>query len=270
MEETEKGWFIQWIDRDPKTLEKQAKLEQRQQAELDDEERTKMLIESQIAAGAVMAGSSDEKDMEASHSLDRDENQPKLEISLGLTLNNEKQKNAASLPVRSVYFTDDDDMVESADVTSHYSSSHIPAIEKLKVAEEKRKQREIEAMDKRERMDHWLRVGLIVKIVNKTVGDGKYFRQKGEVVSVIDNYIADVKVEGMALLRLDQDDLETVLPRPGNKIIVVNGRGRGCRATLLSINENDFNCDIRVDEGALAGREIKGVDYEDICKFISP
>ena len=56
VEETEKGWFIQWIDRDPKTLEKQAKLELRQQAELDDEERTKMLIESQIAAGAVMAG----------------------------------------------------------------------------------------------------------------------------------------------------------------------------------------------------------------------
>ena len=268
VEETDKGWYIQWIDRDPKTLEKQAKLEQRQKAELDDEERMKMLIDSQIAAGVSVAGSEEEQNMEEeSFTLKRDENQPRLEISLGLAHRSEKSKQTALLPIRSEYFVDDDTVEPETAAVSR--SSHVPAIEQLKVAEEKRKQREIEALDKRDRLDHWLRVGLIVKIVNKTVGDGTYYRQKGEIVAVMDKYIADVKVEGLALLRLDQDDLETVLPRPGNKVVIVNGRGRGSRATLLSINETEFNCDVRVDEGILAGREIKGVDYEDVCRFVN-
>lgn len=47
---------------------------------------------------------------------------------------------------------------------------------------------------------------------------------------------------------------------------MVNGRGRGCRATLLRLNEDKFNSTIRLEEGPFFGREIEGVDYEDISK----
>jgi hypothetical protein len=50
--------------------------------------------------------------------------------------------------------------------------------------------------------------------------------------------------------------------------MIVNGRGRGARALLLAINEEGFNCDVRVDEGILAGRELRGVAYEDVCKLM--
>jgi DNA/RNA-binding protein KIN17 len=51
-EDTEKGWYIQFIDRDPKLLAKQLQSQEREQAELDEEARQKMMIEAQIAAAA--------------------------------------------------------------------------------------------------------------------------------------------------------------------------------------------------------------------------
>ena len=52
VDETEKGWFIQYIDRDPRMLAKQSALDQRKVVEYDQEERTQRMIESQIAAAA--------------------------------------------------------------------------------------------------------------------------------------------------------------------------------------------------------------------------
>lgn len=50
VDETEKGWFVQYIERDPKVLERQAQAEARRQQELDEEERHKRNIEMQIKA----------------------------------------------------------------------------------------------------------------------------------------------------------------------------------------------------------------------------
>jgi len=55
--------------------------------------------------------------------------------------------------------------------------------------------------------------------------------------------------------------------QPGSRVLVVNGRGRGCRAQLLQIHEEWYSCDIRMEEGGFAGRTIKEVDYEDISKL---
>ena len=48
--------------------------------------------------------------------------------------------------------------------------------------------------------------------------------------------------------------------------MVVNGRGRGCRGTVLRINEEGYSCDIRLTECVLSGRDVNEVEYEDICK----
>jgi hypothetical protein len=47
--------------------------------------------------------------------------------------------------------------------------------------------------------------------------------------------------------------------------MILNGRGRGQKATLLKINEDTFNCDVRLDDSSK--REIQNVDYEDISKI---
>lgn len=48
VDETEKGWFIQWIDNSPKALAKQDASQKKERGDLDDESRQRKLIQEQI------------------------------------------------------------------------------------------------------------------------------------------------------------------------------------------------------------------------------
>jgi DNA/RNA-binding protein KIN17 len=48
VDETEKGWFIAWIDNSPKALAKQAAAQKKERMDMDDEEKERKLIEEQI------------------------------------------------------------------------------------------------------------------------------------------------------------------------------------------------------------------------------
>ena len=48
VEETEKGWFITYIDRDPETLRRQEEIEKKKKLDLDDRQRQQMFLEKQI------------------------------------------------------------------------------------------------------------------------------------------------------------------------------------------------------------------------------
>ncbi len=55
---------------------------------------------------------------------------------------------------------------------------------------------------------------------------------------------------------------------------MLNGRYRGCKAELLQVNVEDFNCDLRILDGesgggTLKGKEVRGVEYEDVSKLLS-
>lgn len=58
VDETEKGWYIAWIDNDPKTLAKQAAYQSKERADLDDEERQRKYIKEQIARAQAAAAAS--------------------------------------------------------------------------------------------------------------------------------------------------------------------------------------------------------------------
>lgn len=51
VDETPKGWYIQYIDRDPETIRRQEELERKKKHELDDEERSAKFIEEQVRRG---------------------------------------------------------------------------------------------------------------------------------------------------------------------------------------------------------------------------
>lgn len=53
MDETPKGWYIQYIDRDPETIRRQEELEKKKKQDLDDEERSAKFIEEQVRRGRV-------------------------------------------------------------------------------------------------------------------------------------------------------------------------------------------------------------------------
>lgn len=71
------------------------------------------------------------------------------------------------------------------------------------------------------RKDYWLRPGIVVKVMNKKVGGGKYYKKKARLRKVVERYVGEVKMlESGDRLRVDQEDLETV-----RKVIELNHYG---------------------------------------------
>jgi len=159
--------------------------------------------------------------------------------------------------------------------------ARLSALDEIKLQEEKKK-------DKMNRKPYWLFPGIIVKILNKTVGDGKFYKQKAVVLEVQDLYLGIVKVldNGPKLL-IDQRDLETVIPvrhdclslylvefywhitryqNIGGKVLIVNGAYRGEQATMVDIDIQNYKVKVSLDTGPHRGEHVEKA-YEDICKL---
>lgn len=144
---------------------------------------------------------------------------------------------------------------------SSSGGSKMSGIQALMAADMKRK-------ESSSRTDYWLCTGITVKVMNKQLRDGKYYKQKGTVEKVVDRYTAHVRMHAAGeLLKLDQDDLETVIPAEGGKVRIVNGLYRGAVAKLTKIDVQKFSVSLKVVDGAHAGRELEDIEYEDVCKI---
>lgn len=306
VDETERGWFVQFIDRDPKALARQQMRDQRDQSDLDDQQRSDRLIRAQIEAAEarrLLEGEVDNDNDDTNGPADSTEgfkNQPvevawktvetkKRKINAFQTEEDEEDDKNANRSNNVAAAAGKSSFAMSSSSSSSYNDSIERSrgggsqLEKLMREEESRKQWRIEQDDRKERLDHWLHVGLVVKIMNEKVGSGKYYKRKGEVLRVIDTYVAEVSVDG-AILRIDQEQLETVIPKEGELVMVVNGRGRGLFAKLLRIHESKYCCDIRIKrtQGEVTGgspghasaaqfysdMELKNIEYEDVCKIV--
>merc|ERR1712226_1610046 len=84
----------------------------------------------------------------------------------------------------------------------------------------------------------WLREGIVVKIVTKSLGD-KYYKKKGHIVEVIEDFAAMVQMHEGGRLKLDQDHLETVVPQVGRTVVVLWGKYEGKEASLVSLDTGE-------------------------------
>jgi len=121
--------------------------------------------------------------------------------------------------------------------------------------------------EKVNRKDYWLCEGLVVKVMSRNLTD--YYKQKGVVQRVISKYVGEIEMlDSKHVLKVDQEELETVIPQIGGLVRVVNGAYRGSNARLLSIDTAKFTAKVRIENGAFDGRTITA-EYEDICKISS-
>uniref|UniRef100_A0A8B9C935 DNA/RNA-binding protein KIN17 n=1 Tax=Anser brachyrhynchus TaxID=132585 RepID=A0A8B9C935_9AVES len=250
VDETPKGWYIQYIDRDPETIRRQQEQERKKKQDLDDEEKTAKFIEQQVRRGL------EGKELEAP-------------VYTELNRENEEEKVAFNL-----------NKGASTSVAASSKTSSVLGLSALKAAEgavkrkesahgsgqskEKKKKSaldeimELEEEKKRiSRTDYWLQPEIVVKIITKKLGE-KYHKKKAVVKEVIDKYTAVVKmIDSGDKLKLDQTHLETVIPAPGKKVMVLNGGYRGNEGILESINEKKFSATIIIDSGPLKGRRVE-------------
>ncbi len=283
VEETERGWFVSYVERDASILARKESMQRREEAEKAMEEAQAQRMEIQrIEAAKALDRAGGTIHTEATK-LERGEEDRPIKVAIGAT-----SKKVISTKASSIFDEDgaDDDEEEDAPKAQQIERSTImhPAKTDSKRSGLKRNHplshepttRETSKRsksDRETRTEFWLHRDIIVRIISETFADGKYFKRKAVVAKVIDNYTAEVEVldsgpkarDGGDILRLDQDDLETVIPKEaGKKVRILNGRHRGEKARVEELDKKGCQAVLRL---SIDDQLLSGVPYEDFSKL---
>jgi DNA/RNA-binding protein KIN17 len=284
VEETERGWFISYIERDASILARKEALLRREEAEKNLEEAQALRMEIQrIEAAKALDRAGGTVHTEATK-MDRSEHDGPIKVALGGA-----SKKTSTVKVSAAFGDDEEDEDEEEEQAPVAPKFGIPPpVTKPDINRASSKRRDDSLpqdqstksskrprIDKEDsdRSDYWLYRNIIVRIVSKKFADGKYFKRKAVVDKVIDKYTAEVEVldsgaetrDGGDVLRLDQDDLETVIPKEtGKKVRVLNGKYRGEKARIVELDKKSYQAVLRL---SVDDRILKGVSYEDFSKL---
>lgn len=269
VDETEKGWYVTYIDRSPEVLERQAKAARKEKQEKDDEERHQEYINKQVEKAAQSATATAIEYTE----LKRDNEDEKITLAIRPTKVKAELAGGSSaspsfpaIKLRTTEKEMDESGVfvkpsTSKSVTSKKTESRKrSALDDIIKMEESKK-------EKLNRKDYWLTENIVVKIVTRSLGE-KFYKQKGVVIEMINKYTAKIRlIDTGEKVKLDQEHCETVIPLVGKLVRVLNGGYRGCTAYLREIDQDKFCVSIEIATGPLKGRLIHKVQYEDISKL---
>ncbi|KAL4393770.1 hypothetical protein AHAS_Ahas02G0085200 [Arachis hypogaea] len=85
--------------------------------------------------------------------------------------------------------------------------------------------------------------------MSKAFAEKWYYKQKGVVRKVIDKYVGETEMlESKHVLRVDQEELETVIPQVGGRVKIVNGAYRGSTAKLLGVDTDHFCAKVQIEK----------------------
>ncbi|KAJ8269202.1 hypothetical protein COCON_G00118090 [Conger conger] len=259
VDETPKGWYIQYIDRDPETIRRQEELEKKKKQDLDDEERSARFIEEQVRRG--QDGREEEAPVFTELKRENEEEKVAFNLSKGVGAATASSSKASSALGPSAL-----QAMGSVKRKAAGQNSESKEKEKKKSALDEIMQME-EQKKKSVRADHWLYPDIVVKVVTKKLGE-KYHKKKGVIKEVQDKYSAIVKMSDTGdKLKLDQSHLETVIPALGKRVLILNGVYRETEAILDSIDERRFSANLILDSGRQKGRKVEGIAYEDFSKM---
>ncbi|XP_027077241.1 KIN17-like protein [Coffea arabica] len=260
VEETPKGWFITYIDRDSETLFKEKMKNKRIRADLAEEEKQEREIKKQIERAEQLmsagneSGNGNEQEVQEKRLFEKSEE--KIKLSLGSSSKSNLKEESSM-----VVFDDVEHETKSDKGNKGSGKMGSSVLDELMREEEKAKERS-------NRKDYWLCEGIIVKVMSRALAGKGYYKQKGMVRKVIDKYVGEIEMlESKHVLRIDQEELETVIPQIGVPVRIVNGAYRGSNARLLAVDTDKFCAKVQIEKGIYDGRVIKAVEYEDICKL---
>ncbi|XP_068162664.1 DNA/RNA-binding protein KIN17 isoform X2 [Antennarius striatus] len=262
VDETPKGWYIQYIDRDPETIRRQEEQARKKKHDLDDEERSAKFIADQVRRGR---DSKEPEETPVYTELQRESEEEKIAFNLGASscvAGPSKASSAlgASALKAAAASTKRKDTSSSSD--SRVDKRKKSALEEIMEMEENKRRKQQQSV----RTDYWLQPNIVVKVVTKRLGE-KYHKKKAIVMEVRDKYAALVKmIDSGDKLKLDQNHVETVIPAPGKRVRILNGPYRDMEALLEGIDEKNFSATLTLESGQQKGRRVD-VAYEDFSKL---
>ena len=123
------------------------------------------------------------------------------------------------------------------------------------------------------RKSNWIHDGILVRIISHKIFNGKYYNRKAAINRVFDEFSAEVEVldsgphvqDGGAIIKVSQNQVETVIPKEGKKVLILNGKGRGMFATLIKSDKEKFRANLELLDYP-RGRLLKNVDFDDFSK----
>ena len=285
VDHTERGWYMTYIDRDPETLRRQELSKRRDKGEKDYDERMRAVINEQIERGKE-SSRPQEDEKEEDKLLRRDDENDKIVLKLDLNKKPAGEKKEASASISrsadeqsSKRWTDaelttkEDEKPDVEDVKPNISEFRQQP--KISVKSQKELKRSVldeiieeeESKKKTRRKENWIEKNLVVKVVTKKIAE-KYQKKKGVIERVEDRFLAYVRMsESNALIKIDQKDLETVIPKEGSLVKIVNGAHHGEIARLVRVNQEAINATVQIEKGYHKDRQVD-VEFEDICKFV--
>lgn len=269
VDETEKGWFITYIDRDPDTIKKQEALAKKEKLDLDDQDRLARFIDKQIERDRQRTAEPPSAADANLAEFRREDEEEKVVFKLAPSSSKQPEdttKKEGQPRLNPL------EMAAKADKHKAAPSECEPRPKKQakKSALDEIMQEQETKREKLNRKPYWVTEGIVVKVMAKKLGD-KYYKKKGVVQDVQERYVGVVRMlDSGDVLKVDQTHLETVIPNLGRRVKVVNGAYRGEEALLLEVDQQGFCAKLRVDAGPISGRVLDRVAYEDFSKLHVP
>jgi len=296
VEDTPKGWFITLIQKDPLAEMDEKRRNKREREELDEEERHKRMLDAQ----AERARSAVPHDGDEQHGGGRDpeaaEFRPEdLKGSIQISLGGDGSARGGALAVRhvprAVPFEDVEGEEQKLGTSGHAlsrlgatGSSKKSKLEEMMEKEMQAKQRTaIPAAELapgqtskgsssvKQGLSHsWLAKDIVVKVMSKALKEHGYYKQKGVVIRIVDKRVGEIEMVGSSdIIRVDQAELETVVPQPGGAVLVLVGPMRGCKGTLVSIDEAAYKGNVLIVDSRSGEKTTVALEYEDFSKLAS-
>ncbi|CAF2984623.1 unnamed protein product [Rotaria socialis] len=277
IEQTERGWYVTLIDKDPDTVRREMESERKEKMDLDDEQRRQKLIAEQIKRDKDRGIEPPEAVF--TEFVREDENE-KVQVTFNQIVVAEKKKTlqpsvlavVSKKRTSSTDETPDEPEVkkskpETTIETSVFKKPFPVSAKPKKSALEEVREEEEKMKEKKNRKDYWLHENIVVKIITMKMGE-KYYKKKGIITKVENRYQAIIKmIDTNDKIRIDQAHVETVIPAIGKKVLLVNGAYRGQEAILEDIHQDAFSIDVTITKGAMNGIRLDNIPYEDVSKL---
>jgi len=263
VDETEKGWFITYIDRDPETLAAQEKKAKKEKMDKDDEERLMDFIDKQIER--AKQDTTEEEDETSKTPLMRPENDTPLVLDIKLK---PKPKLLPVLEIKQEKIKSEDSLSKSC--SSKSNSEKDRKLKRSNDNDETGSVKKFKSDDNSPATEGWLKEGLTVKVITKSLGD-KYYKAKGIVQSVeTDGFVGKVKLKTPEevnghVIRLDQEYLETVIPAIGKEVLILWGKHKGMKAIVKKLHIAHYSVDVELEKDK---KIVNKLPYEQVCKYI--
>lgn len=268
VEENDRGLFVTYIDHDPETAKRNEERLRIERAEQRDAMRFDRQLAQRVALLTANAVDEAPKELKA---FDRAEHADSIGFVIPTKRSSDNAATAAAAvdsskrKLTAAFGDDNDDEPDEKNGTksdNKLDSGATGAVVAAAAAGVSKMSRSKEPSDEH-RKSHWIKTGLVVKVLNKKLADGAYHKQKGTIVKVIEKLTAEVEMSKSGdVLRIGQAELETVLPSVGGSVLVVNGAHRGSRGTLESLDVDKFCANIKLENG-----QVHALPYEDVCKI---